>query len=281
MKSMFVSCYKPFVHAANAVAEPHRLIVDPNDVPDSEHLVKIGHFESAPSPVRAQSTLAEEQTSCPIIRSGTAPESDLVIDAAALLRRRDIFWVTSRHNLAATNANVIALDTNALYETGYAWAGQIGELQQYKRSLKTTARFVSQTLQSLASDELIMTADGALQPINLELASTQPNVSAPLALRTLSTQYSTAVLDALNTWFCEFRVVARYALNWIDELFGCVARVLSVAFKSVSSPVRFFCSVRWERRRWFLYHGTRPPRPTVQAIVDLFTVACSRPPLAH
>jgi hypothetical protein len=280
MRSMFVSCYEPFVHASNALVESHQLIVDPNDVPESEHLVKISRLESTPSPLRAQSTLAGEKTSFPTIRSGTAPESDLAIDAAALLWRRDIFWITSHHNLDATNANVIALDTNALYETGYAWAGQIGELQQYKRSLKTTARCVSQALQSLASDELIMTADGALQPIGLELASTQLNVSAPPALRTVSTQYSTVVLDALNTWFCEFRVVARNALNWIDELLRCVARVLSVAFRYVSSPIRFFCSVRWERRRWFLYHGTRPPRPTVQAIVDLFTVACSRLHLA-
>jgi hypothetical protein len=152
---------------------------------------------------------------------------------------------------------------------------------KYQQGLKTTARSVSRTLQSLASDELIMAADGVLQPIGLALASTQLNVSAPLALRTLSTQYSTAVIDALDTWLCELRVVTRDALNWIDELIGHVARVLSVAFKFASAPVRFFCSVRWERRRWFLYHGTRPPRPTVQAIVNLFTVACSRLHLAH
>jgi hypothetical protein len=53
-----------------------------------------------------------------------------------------------------------------------------------------------------------------------------------------------------------------------------VTAVVAILRKARRS-VTFFCSVRWERRRWFLHHGARPPKASARAILSLFAEACS------
>jgi len=56
--------------------------------------------------------------------------------------------------------------------------------------------------------------------------------------------------------------------------------LIAILQKAAGSAGRFFCCVRWERRRWFLHHGARPPKATAQAILSLFAGACSGPLIA-
>jgi hypothetical protein len=272
-----IACrYKPVAHVADA--EPHQLVIDPSDIPESEHLIRISPPENNRSDPGTPTNPRAEQRSSSVVASRATMESvpRICVDAATFVRMGNML-ISARHNLATIPPNILPVSANVLYEVGYVWAGQMEQLQQYQLNLKA----VSQTLRCLESDGLILDADAVLQPVDPELLSTHQNICVPFSLNGPSTQYSSAVLDALNTWVCEFQVKLREALNWLDELIGCVRHVLCVIFKFFSSPIRLFCNVRWEKRRWYFYHGTRPPRLTVQAIMSLFTMACSRSHLAH
>ena len=63
----------------------------------------------------------------------------------------------------------------------------------------------------------------------------------------------------------------RAVLRALRRVNGLVSAILR---EFVHLGVNFFCCARWERRRWFLRHGARPPKHSVQAINGLFSEAC-------
>jgi hypothetical protein len=72
----------------------------------------------------------------------------------------------------------------------------------------------------------------------------------------------------------------RKTLTALDRLLGCIDHILLVIRRLISSSIRLFCSVRWEQRRWFLFHGARPPK-RVQWFLDFFIGVCSKSSLAQ
>lgn len=172
----------------------------------------------------------------------------------------------------------------------YQYMGQVGLLQEYRHDLAETVRSLTENLRSVdsywwnVSGTFAVAAELQKQAVSNGLgpSSIQPNVFAPsLYVPFAQTKYFGEVQDELFTIACEARVVLRKVFTAFDRLLGCVAHILLVIRKSTSSVIRFFCSVRFEKRRWFLYHGARPPKETVQAILDPFTRACSESSLAY
>jgi hypothetical protein len=174
------------------------------------------------------------------------------------------------------------------HESAHLHVGQIGLLQEYRHDLAANGRLLVRDLQKIEATEIELRGCwpapmmGPVAPFGLNLYSTQPNVFAPSLQQPFAlTQYFYIVRDELFSWICETRIAVRKALTALDRLLGCVDHFLLEIRKSASSNIRLFCSVCWEKRRWFLYHGARPPKVAVRAILGLFAGACSGSRLAY
>jgi hypothetical protein len=166
--------------------------------------------------------------------------------------------------------------------------GQIGPLQEYRHDLASNARLLVRDLQKIDATEIELQGCwpepmmGPVAPCNSSLYSNLVNVCAPSLQGPFApTQYFHVVRDELFTLNCETRIAVRKALTAVDYLLGCVDHFVLKIFKSASSNIRLFCNVCWEKRRWFLHHGARPPKATVQAILGPFVGACSESRLAY
>jgi hypothetical protein len=160
--------------------------------------------------------------------------------------------------------------------SGPSLIGQQGDLQEYRSVLVAASRAVMHQLQWLNSADrwLISTSESAAVEPGI-------NVCSPSLQGTYwPSQYFESVQQELVSFVCEIQVELRKTLTDLDRRLGCIDHVLLVIRRFISSNVRLFCSVRWEQRRWFLFHGARPPK-TVQWVLDFFIGVCSGSSLAQ
>ncbi len=179
------------------------------------------------------------------------------------------------------------------------FVNQLGQLQEYRENLKRAVRSLNQDLRSF--DSLLWdysSSAPASAPASASIAGAEewaafcfslpePNLFAPsLHLPYVqASPYFDSIQDDLWDYVAS---IARKTSNALrHNLWRCtsalrrVSEVILILRKVAFSRISFFCSVRWERRRWFLRHGAHPPKQTVQAILSLFTEACSRSLIAY
>jgi hypothetical protein len=169
------------------------------------------------------------------------------------------------------------------------FVGQIGPLQEYRHDLSANAQLLVRDLQEIEITEIELQkywptamVMGPVAPSGLNLLSTQPNVRVPsLQGPFAATQYFHVVREELLAWICETRIAIRKALTTLNYLLGCVDYFVLEILNSAFSNIRLFCGVCWKKRQWFLYHGARPPKVAVQAILGWFVGACSESRLAY
>ncbi len=212
--------------------------------------------------------------------------SSLILPSDPALKFEGLFAIPGNFTLETTPT--VLMPGTLAHESAYLFAGQIGPLQEYRHDLAASVRLLVRGLQKIDAVEIELQSFppelemmGPVAPASSNLCSKlvnfcAPSIQGPFAL----TQYFHSVRDELFTWICETRIALRKALTAVDRLLGCVDHFVLEIRKSVSSNIRLFCSVCWEKRRWFLYHGARPPKVTVQAIQGLFAGACSGSRLA-
>jgi hypothetical protein len=155
----------------------------------------------------------------------------------------------------------------------HQWANQVGRLQEYRYDL---AGRISALVSTLDENELEgRTLSRFVGPVGDFFFGSQPNVSPlPIFQPYSETQYFRGVWDELLNWNCAIRVAVRQVLATFELLFGYVVECISLIRKPTDPTLRFFCGVCWEKRQWFLHHGSHPPRLTVLAIPGLFARAC-------
>lgn len=181
-------------------------------------------------------------------------------------------------------------------ESMHLIVGQIGPLQEYRHGLATNARSLVLDLQKIETSVIdlqnvettVIALDGfgptvlPVAPYSSGIYSAPVDACVPsLKGRFALTQYFDVVRDELFTLNCETRIALRKALTAVDRLLGCVDHVILEIRRSALSNIRLFCSVSWEKRTWFLYHGARPPKTSVQVILGLFAGACSGSRIAN
>jgi hypothetical protein len=166
---------------------------------------------------------------------------------------------------------------------------QLDELQDRRRELTVQARSVINDLRSvnvLASQlNTLPVSASALRSGWAQAQNNQPTLWATSQHSSEAIQEFVSVQDDL----CAY-VVSVARLNR-ERLEGTLAQyrwqlrrisdLIAIIQRARLSLVSVFCSVQWEQRRWFLFHGSRPPRQPVQAIMGLFAGACSRSLLAN
>lgn len=178
---------------------------------------------------------------------------------------------------------------DGLDESARFSVGQLGQLQDYRQKLNAEARVLQNDLHSL----------DALSQQWLIIG----NVFTGTAVENPDSQDA----DQLNFWAhspqvfpthteCQpiiqedfYSRVLRFLLQACASLRQALARlrrrvrpvsVLIGVFRAAALSALIFCSVRWEKRRWFLFHGARPPKSVQQAIWACLLEACSGSALA-
>jgi hypothetical protein len=167
--------------------------------------------------------------------------------------------------------------------------GQLGQWQEYRQTLTTKARFVAHHLRSLnvlqwpwnGINQVGMYAgtDDTNSPDSEQLNSYVPSLYQPYS----PSMYYESIQDELCSYVVSVVLDARTLLQSVLSTLRngiCFATVVvGVLCAALSSPV-LFCSVRWEKRRWFLFHGARPPKSTAQVLWTCLLEACSGSSLA-
>jgi hypothetical protein len=190
----------------------------------------------------------------------------------------------------ATECPILPTSSHVAHESAHLSMGQLGQWQEYRQELTIRARSLSSNLQSL--DMLmwrgrgisnVWTATGtedenSHDPDQLDVRA--PSLHQPYA----ETAYFRSVQDELYCHFVSFvlqaRTFVKKALTKYRDRIRVVSVVISTLHAVVFSPI-IFCSVRWEKRRWFLLHGARPPKSTARAMWACLPEACSGSSLAY
>lgn len=186
------------------------------------------------------------------------------------------------------------LDTNIVYgcvdtELAPLWVGQLGQLQECRQALTTRARSVTNQLLSLDMFVWPWLGNNNRRTITDtdEIPSTDSGLqtfcSHSLYVPYEPSTYYQIVQDELLTYvvgvFVDARAYLEKALNTFRDRLRFVG-ILIATLRTVASFANIFCSVRWEKRRWFLFHGARPPKSTAQAMWSCLPEACSGSALA-
>jgi hypothetical protein len=165
--------------------------------------------------------------------------------------------------------------------------GQLGQWQEYRHTLTTRARSLANHLRAL--DTLVWpwlglnqetgTGPDATPPPDSDLLNFySPSLHQPYA----PTTYHQSIQDELYRHAVSIVLNARTFLEKVlARCWDGIRRAsvfVDILFAAISSPI-LFCSVSWEKRRWFLVHGARPPK-VAQAIWARLPEACSGSALA-
>lgn len=161
----------------------------------------------------------------------------------------------------------------------FTFVSQLASLQGYRHKLACAVRSINQELQSL---DLFKVAYGrfALEAPSTEkwdssLYWNQSPVCLPsLHLANVGLAQGDVRLYTAFDWATYFNM--REALSRLKIELRAIGATVALLQKVFFSGISFFCSVLWERRRWFLHHGSHPPKQTVKADLSLFTEVCSR-----
>jgi hypothetical protein len=254
---MFVGC-----------KQPDRLILDPNAVPEPGPVfVNQGRFQDTQVPI--WSTFAPE----------VLPESGSLL-------------VNQLNQFSLIPEPLLILDSNVIQASSPLFVNQLDGLREHHRGVTRTLRTLTQDLQAV---ELIESAaNGLLQGSGLaataqskfaHLSGNEPNCCVPslhpcMGFAGIGSFQQDLCAYVVSIVRCSRNVLQRRVLECKREL-RRTRTLIGTIEKAVFFAVSFFCSVPWERRRWFLHHGARPPKQTVQAILSLFTGACSGSLIAY
>ena len=162
--------------------------------------------------------------------------------------------------------------------------GQVGLWQEYRQNLKVKAQSLYIDLQSLETlhDHWLTIGNpsvsaAAVDPTLLH-ASQQTFSSYSFYQPYTPSAYCRVVQDELLTYvvgaFVDARAYLEKALKTFRERIRLVS-VLIAILRVVAFLANIFCSVRWEKRRWFLFHGARPPKSPQQVMWACLPEACS------
>jgi len=163
---------------------------------------------------------------------------------------------------------------DVMTESAPLLVGQLGQWQEYRQTLNTKARFVAHHLRSLdmfawpwlghnpwnvdETDDTASTESGLLNFCS-------PSVHLPYAPSTYYRSIQDELYNHVVSVVLNARTFLRKMLSTFRDRIRLASVVIAVLCTAVSSPL-LFCSVRWEKRRWFLFHGARPPKSTAQAM---------------
>ncbi len=123
---------------------------------------------------------------------------------------------------------------------------------------------------------------GAVSPAQVFMVEPEPCFGSPLLLSgSAFSPYLQYVLDEFQAAWTICTAVRGAVLRvwdqWLALAVHAIQQTVSVLFHFIANVVTLFCSVSWPKRRWFLFHGARPPKNRVQAALGLFFGACSGP----
>lgn len=168
-------------------------------------------------------------------------------------------------------------------ESAYLSAGQLGYWQEYRRNLAVEAQSLYSDWRSLnASAERWLTignlcTDTETEGSKLQNATQLRVGPTPHYLLFTPSTYSRCIQDELGNHAVSLVFYARRvkkALRKLRDRICLVSVHISALLAALFSGI-IFCSVRWEKRRWFLFHGARPPKSTAQAMWTCLLEACS------
>jgi hypothetical protein len=108
--------------------------------------------------------------------------------------------------------------------------------------------------------------------INVSVPSLDPDYWIADGRMSIQEEIQAFLANAIS----ETRSALQSAMLWFQKALDFVCRNLAVILAVVFFPA-IFCSVCWENRRWFLFHGARPPRAANEAMLGLFAGACLGP----
>jgi hypothetical protein len=162
----------------------------------------------------------------------------------------------------------------------------IATLQEYRQDLITEAGAIHRDLKSIGrllwSCAFGLSFCGTTADIELTKSSAaELGVSSEMGGVALNSCYGSVLHEfvgqsvgafALIHILLENLLLIRTAVRGIDSELS--------AFRSSACFLAIFCSVLWEKRRWFLLHGARPPKRNEQAMWARFSGVCSEPNLA-
>jgi hypothetical protein len=180
---------------------------------------------------------------------------------------------------------------------GYLHVGQFAQVLDYRQALESKSLRLMETLGytttwvsncGSAISESLGTFPSRLGifngPIGSYVSTSPPqdliDVHAPSlhpssgALQTGFFGHVQDICSYLWVLVCTVREALHEQLLVLKRELRRVTTIVAILQRAACS-VALFCSVSWERRRWFLYHGSRPPKPTAQAILSPFVEACS------
>ncbi len=235
------------------------------------------------------------------------------IEAELLEQFVDRTIAESCRNLAAADIVALRLDENILqkvesivntnhaeprameftlpseFGTALIGCGDLGHLQEWRRHLASKADALLADLKDL---DLLqwMGSSGRLAPHLAKLLSTCDEscvliegavLSPSLQLPWSDTPLFEGVHEQFHTALDRKRAQVRKALLLCRAQSRFISAKIARLLRRALLPIRLFCSVRWEERRWFLIHGARPPKAPVQAILSLLSAACSGPLIAY
>jgi hypothetical protein len=194
--------------------------------------------------------------------------------------------------------------------------GKLGQLQDHRQKLTTEARLLQNDLQSLdvlsqrwmigstvveETDSLGTDETRLLQYDQRWLIGTnviagtvfedpnsldtdQPGLLTPSpCLFPTQTGYQQVVQEELYHHAVTVVLQARKSLQNALARYRSRIRLVSIVIGRLLTGLtssNIFCSVLWEKRRWFLFHGARPPNPVQQALWACLQEACSGSTLA-
>jgi hypothetical protein len=148
---------------------------------------------------------------------------------------------------------------------------EIGLLQSFRQRLIAEAGFIHRNLESI--ETLLgphLSPCGAVRDINVTkiCSAAELGVSSDMGQVPKSPYNGPVQQEFLSHTFSSF--IRIQSLLWsllleVRKVVRLIDLVLSGLRSSGVFPV-IFCSVPWEKRRWFLFHGARPPKSNAKAM---------------
>jgi hypothetical protein len=244
-----------------------RLTYDPDVVPESGTMfINQSQFLESQEPIRL------------------TYDPDVVPESGSIL-------VSQFNQFALVPEPMLILDPSVVQASGHLFVNQLDGLHEYRRGVTQTLRTLTQDLRSV---EFVEVANGLLQTSDLTVTAqcnfAQPSGNEPnfCVLSMHSCMGVTGFSSIVQEVLAQVVSIAHYSRNVLQQRLSQCKRELRrtsalvvIIEKAAFSAVSFFCCVRWERRRWFLHHGARPPKQPVQAMLSLFTGACSGSLIAY
>jgi hypothetical protein len=211
----------------------------------------------------------------------------------------------------------LILDSNLLHEFAHVYVSQLDKLQEYRRAiaaefeaLDNAAEFVESLahMGPVASavpvtvscesvfnyrlgaaaviPDVAFCVDGNIVAVEIKASAidcspVELDVSAPSLHLPQPESYERRITaEELGLLLADVAATTRAKARSMRRVLRSVTEAITIVREVAFKEIAVFCSLRWERRRWYLHHGARPPRAS-QAIWSLFAGARSGPAIAN